>query len=63
MPGWRSNPDLYRKIAAKNQALNNKNNAKKIQNNLDQRRKQLAQPSWRSEPEAYKRWALANKSN
>lgn len=63
MPGWRSNPDFYRKEAAKNQAKYNKNIADRIAYNLDQKRKQIDQPSWRAEPEAYKRWAAAHKSS
>ena len=51
MPGWRSNPDLYRRQAAKNQAINNQKTAQKIANNLNQRRKQVDQPSWRADPE------------
>ena len=63
MPGWRSNPDLYRRQAAKNQAINNQKTAQKIANNLNQRRKQGDQPSRRADPEAYKRWVAANNSN
>jgi len=62
MPGWRSNPDIYRKKAQENQAIHNKNVTKKIEYNLSQKRKQIGQPSWRAEPEAYKKWANAHKN-
>ena len=63
MPGWRSNPELYRKKAAENQAIHNNKNFKIIQQNLNQRRKPLGRPSWRADPEAFKRWVAANNSN
>ena len=67
-PNWRSEPKAFLKWRneiekEKTQSLIIQKREKKIEYNLNQRRKQVGQPSWRADPDAFNIWRLAMNFN